>query len=302
MEIGDGRMYSIGELARRTGMPVRTIRFWSDEGIVPESGRSSSGHRRYDDRARAQLELVATLRQLGLGLDTVRAILENRTTVAEVAQVHARALEAEIKGLKLRRAVLLAVAGQELDKEAMRMVSDLAGLSAAERKRLVDEFISETFGGVEDKSGIGERMREVTSSLPEDPSVEQVNAWVEVARMVQDPAFRERVREMAEAGARETEPFDREAGKDFAARVAEHATPAVERGVDPSSPEAADILDRIVADRGKRAGVAEQLATFADGRVDRYWHLVGIINGWPPFPSAFRSYEWVIEALKAHSD
>lgn len=118
--------------------------------------------------------------------------------------------------------------------------------------------------------------------------------------MVQDPAFRDRVRQMAEAGAREKDSFDREAGKDFAAKIAEHATPAVEAGIDPESPEAGQIVDRIVADRAGRAQVAEQLATFADGRVDRYWHLVGVINSWPPFPSAFKSYEWVIEALRAH--
>jgi DNA-binding transcriptional MerR regulator len=300
METNDGRMYSIGDVARRAGLAVRTIRFWSDAGVVPETGRSPAGHRIYDDRALARLELVAALRRLGLGLETVRSVLENRTTVAEVAELHARALDAEIQALKLRRAVLLAVARQGLDMEGMRMVSDLASLSAAERKRLVDDFISNTFGGVEDRSGIGERMREVTSSLPDDPSTEQVDAWVEVARMVQDPRFRDRVRQMAEAGAREGEAFDREAGKEFAARIAEHATPAVEAGVDPASREAAGILDRIVAGRAGRAQVAEQLATFADGRVDRYWHLVGVINGWPPFPSAFKSYEWVIEALRAH--
>jgi DNA-binding transcriptional MerR regulator len=301
METNDGRMYSIGDLARRAGLPVRTIRFWSDAGVVPETGRSPAGHRIYDDRALARLELVAALRRLGLGLETVRSVLENRTTVAEVAELHARALDAEIQALKLRRAVLLAVARQGLDMEGMRMVSDLASLSAAERKRLVDDFISDTFGGVEDRSGIGERMREVTSSLPDDPSTEQVDAWVEVARMVQDPRFRDRVRQMAEAGAREKDSIDREAGKDFAAKIAEHATPAVEAGIDPESQEAAQIVDRIVAGRAGRAQVAEQLATFADGRVDRYWHLVGVINGWPPFPSAFKSYEWVIEALRAHA-
>jgi DNA-binding transcriptional MerR regulator len=294
--------YSIGELARRTGLPVRTIRFWSDAGIVPPTKRSAAGHRLYDDEALARLELVASLRRLGLGLDTIRAVLEGRTTVPEVAALHAKALDAEIRSLKLRRAVLNAVAKLGLDAKETRMISDLASLSAAERQRMVDDFIAGTFGGVDDKSGIGERMRETTASLPEDPSAEQVQAWVEVAGLTQDPGFRERVKQMAEAGARDAETFDREEGKAFATRIAEHATPALDAGVDPSSAEAAEILDRIVAgDAAKRAEVADQLATFTDARVNRYWQLVGIINGWPPFPPAFRSYEWVIDALKAHS-
>ena len=49
------------------------------------------------------------------------------------------------------------------------MISDLASLSAAERQRMVDDFVADTFGEVEDTSGIGERMRETTASLPEDP-------------------------------------------------------------------------------------------------------------------------------------
>lgn len=37
----------IGELAARTGLPVKTIRYYSDIGLRPESGRSRGGHRRY---------------------------------------------------------------------------------------------------------------------------------------------------------------------------------------------------------------------------------------------------------------
>ncbi|MFF8423434.1 MerR family DNA-binding transcriptional regulator [Streptomyces sp. NPDC015680] len=36
----------IGELAARTGLPVKTIRYYSDIGLLPESGRSRGGHRR----------------------------------------------------------------------------------------------------------------------------------------------------------------------------------------------------------------------------------------------------------------
>ena len=42
------RLYSIGDLARRTGLTVRTIRFYSDRGIVAPAGRSPAGYRLYD--------------------------------------------------------------------------------------------------------------------------------------------------------------------------------------------------------------------------------------------------------------
>jgi DNA-binding transcriptional MerR regulator len=70
-----GPLLTIRQLARRTGLPVRTIRYWSDIGAVPPSGRSTGGHRLYDAESVARLELVRTLRELGLGLDEVRGVL-----------------------------------------------------------------------------------------------------------------------------------------------------------------------------------------------------------------------------------
>jgi DNA-binding transcriptional MerR regulator len=69
---------TIGQLASRTGLPVRTIRYWSDIGAVPPAGRSPGGRRSYDAESVARLELVRTLRDLGLGLQEVRRVLAGR--------------------------------------------------------------------------------------------------------------------------------------------------------------------------------------------------------------------------------
>src|SRR6202044_218371 len=68
----DAAMLTIGQLADRTGLPVRTIRYWSDIGAVPPAARVGRDHRRYDAAGVARLELVATLRELGLGLAEIR--------------------------------------------------------------------------------------------------------------------------------------------------------------------------------------------------------------------------------------
>ncbi|MFI5833991.1 MerR family DNA-binding transcriptional regulator [Micromonospora sp. NPDC051300] len=60
-----GERYEIGELARRTGVSVKTIRFWADRGIVPPTDRGPSGHRRWAPAAVARVDLVRTLRELG---------------------------------------------------------------------------------------------------------------------------------------------------------------------------------------------------------------------------------------------
>ena len=70
-----GRLYSIGDLARRTGLAVRTIRFYSDAGIVTPAGRSPAGHRLYDAGAVTRLDLVRTLRELDVDLPTIAKVV-----------------------------------------------------------------------------------------------------------------------------------------------------------------------------------------------------------------------------------
>ncbi len=49
--------YTIGQLAMLSGLPVKTIRFYSDGGVLP-AGRSGAGHRRYAEDALARLQLI----------------------------------------------------------------------------------------------------------------------------------------------------------------------------------------------------------------------------------------------------
>lgn len=165
-------MLTIGQLAERTGLPVRTIRYWSDIGAVPPAARTGRDHRRYDATGLARLELVATLRELGLGLAEVRRVLDRQATVAEVAATHVEALDAQIRTLRLRRAVLATVARRQPGTEEVALMNKLAKLSAQERKQIIDDFTSEVFAGLDPGPGLAARMRQATPELPDDPSAE----------------------------------------------------------------------------------------------------------------------------------
>jgi DNA-binding transcriptional MerR regulator len=82
--VDDNRL-TIGQLARRTGVDARTLRFWSDDGVIAPAGRSAGGYRLYDGASVARVELVRTLRELGLGLGDIRRVIDGRATVAAVA-------------------------------------------------------------------------------------------------------------------------------------------------------------------------------------------------------------------------
>lgn len=301
-------LFTIGVLARRTGLSVRTLRFWSDAGVVAPTGRSAGGYRLYDAAAVARLDLVRTLRELGLDLATVRQVLARQATVRDVAAAHLRVLDAEIRTLKVRRSVLRWVARRGSTTEELRLMHELARMSASERQRIIDDFVQEVFDGVDPQApgaGIAQAMRTMPAELPADPTSEQVDAWIELAELVADDAFRQRAREMAVTGAQtgDAQAAEQPKGPD-PAKVQEHAARAVREGVAPESAAGREIMDRLI-DPGlsgtERARLADQLTTFTDRRVERYWQLLGILNGWPPRPPQVPAFEWLIAALRAHA-
>jgi DNA-binding transcriptional MerR regulator len=310
-------LLSIGELANRTGLPVRTIRFYSDSGVVPPAGRTDAGYRLYGTDAVARLALVRTLRDLGIDLATIQRVLEREVTVADVAAAQAAALEAQIRILRVQTAVLRAVARRGSDPLEMQSMHRLARLSDDERRRIVADFLDQAFEGLDIESGVADRMRSATPELPDNPTPEQVEAWIELAELVHDDDFRRTVRRMSEqhaaaheagrAGATDATPgIDWDAA---AALVAEKAQSACSAGLVPGSHEAAGVLDEIVpafagpnddpADPAWRVQLADRLAAGTDARVERYWQLLAIINGWPPVPTTVPAWKWLIDTLRA---
>ena len=302
----DGSLLTIGQLASRTGLAVRTIRYWSDIGAVPPAGRSSGGHRLYDAESVTRLELVATLRELGLGLDEVARVLAREATVADLAAAHVAALDARIRSLRLTRAVLSAVARRAPGTEEMTLMNKLARLSAAERRQVIEDFIAEVFAGLDAGPGLREKLWLTVPELPDEPEPEQVDAWVELAELAQDPGFRQRMRKMAEyhaGGGAPGDPAAREgmpAG--FSQQVLDLVGQARQRGIAPDSPEAAQVVGRLLgqADATRRAYVRERLAAGIDTQSDRYHELLTVINAQQASPSRTPDLQWLLAAIDSH--
>ncbi|MEX2422158.1 MAG: MerR family transcriptional regulator [Actinomycetota bacterium] len=68
----------IGEIATRTGLSLRTIRYYEEIGLVVPTVRTSGGFRIYTEGDFERLLLVKAVKPLGLGLDETRAMLEAR--------------------------------------------------------------------------------------------------------------------------------------------------------------------------------------------------------------------------------
>ncbi|MGW1991572.1 MerR family transcriptional regulator [Embleya sp. NPDC001921] len=307
-------LYSIGDLARRTGLSVRTIRFYADAGVVPPTQRSPAGYRLYDLDALVRLELVRTLRDLGIDLETIRRVLAREVTVGEVALAHANAVDTQIRTLRLRRAVLRAVARRGSSPEELELMHKLAKLSDEERRRIITDFLDATFADLDVDPDFLARMRCGLPNLPDDPTSEQVEAWVELGELVADPDFRASIRRMAEYQAQE-----RGRGEDVAPDAHERLTTVTRElveaartaGVEPTSPEAepvvADLLAQYAAafdrtpDAAFVAWLVERFEIGGDPRAERYWQLLSVMNGWPSWPSMTPVFAWFLAALRARN-
>lgn len=81
-------MLTIGQLARHTGVPAKTVRFYHSVGLLPEAARDASGYRRYTAADAIALLKVRALAEAGVPLATIPALL--------TAQPHERAAAIEL--------------------------------------------------------------------------------------------------------------------------------------------------------------------------------------------------------------
>ena len=77
----------VGELARRTGLTVRTLHHYDEIGLLRPSQHMVSGHRLYTAADVARLQRVLSLRQLGFGLEEVRQCLDQPSGNQKMLQI-----------------------------------------------------------------------------------------------------------------------------------------------------------------------------------------------------------------------
>jgi len=306
-------LYSIGDLARRTGLTVKAIRFYADTGIVPPTDRTPAGYRLYGSDAIARIELVRTLRELGIDLATIRKITDREVSLTDVAATHAEALDVQIRVLRQRRAVLTAVARRDSTPREMDLMHKLACLSEAERQCLIDDFLNSVFDGLHDHPAFAGVRRSLTPELPDDPTPEQIEAWVELAELFQDHDFRSTLNGMARDLAADRAPDDTTGlPRILAEAVRTQVTPALEAAVKPDSTEAEPIVTALATHYAHILGrpashdpgdlyrrLATRLERMNDPRRDQYLSLLAVVNGWPAPESLAPALTWSAAALHA---
>jgi DNA-binding transcriptional MerR regulator len=88
----------VGELARRTGLTIRTLHHYDEIGLLKPSLHTEAGHRLYTAGDLARLQQVLSLRQLGFGLEEVKSCLDRPGfSPLEVIRLHVARLREQIE-------------------------------------------------------------------------------------------------------------------------------------------------------------------------------------------------------------
>lgn len=97
--------WRVGELARRTGVSVRTLHHYDAIGLLRPRHGSAGGHRLYGVRELERLQQILSLKQLGFALGEIGEILDRRTLAPiEIVERHLALLEERIESqLRVRR-------------------------------------------------------------------------------------------------------------------------------------------------------------------------------------------------------
>ena len=90
--------WKVGELAKRTGLTVRTLHHYDQIGLLSPSHRTAAGHRLYVQDDVARLQQITSLRSLGLPLEQIREVLDQkRMSALQVVQLHAERLRQQVQ-------------------------------------------------------------------------------------------------------------------------------------------------------------------------------------------------------------
>ncbi|GLF98854.1 helix-turn-helix domain-containing protein [Streptomyces yaizuensis] len=286
--------WTIGDLAAHTGLPVKTIRYYSDIGLLPMAHRSAGGHRRYTYEALEQLRLVQQLRALDTPISTITQLATGESSLSDLVTRALDRTRTRLAELSWRQATLQALD----DCSGQERLRRLSVLSRVQRLSEASLDLGRAWERVL-PAGVPARLVDLITAQavpdpPQDPSPQAVLAYAELHALIAQPGFRTywaapHVRDKASLY---TELIE-------AAEIAEADLAA---GLPPQPGEALDKFSRACArargqddSPGFRAFMGAQFRTTVP-LFRRYWQHISILTTGQR-PTVGSTHCWLVEAL-----
>lgn len=309
-----GARYAIGEVAKLTKVPVKTIRYYADIGLLPPAEVAESGYRRYTATEIWQLELIRTLRATGFSIEDIRGVLRGDVPVATAIDWQLDALGVQIRQLTRMREILQQARASADPDEALCYLHRLGAaqrLDVEERRRFLERLVGTAVLGPDAPPAWRDQLvGSLTAQLPEELSVEQAAAWAELHELLEDPAFtatmQERVAPFWEFV--RTQEVDADRWHERMLDIGRRALAALDGGATPESPETqvivADYAALFAGALGQPCtpefvrGFAATMSRSIDGRSRRLEELVAILRSDGPARCQARANQLILAGLQ----
>ncbi|MGW6835592.1 MerR family transcriptional regulator [Streptomyces sp. NPDC054949] len=270
--------WSIGELAAGTGVPVKTLRYYSDSGLLPVTARSTGGHRRYGPEAWERIRLIRRLRALDTPIATITRVVTGECSLGELVATELEVVQERMTELRWRQATLKALddCSSEVRLRRLEILSRVQRLPQAHRG-LTDHWYRE-LSGTMPKHRLDIMIAMLSPGPPQDPEPASALAYAELHLLVSTPGF-----------TRWTQDHEEEMrdGPAFYGEIDEAAAltaAALAQGLPPGAGDAVNAFVSAHA-RARREsdtpafreylhGLVSRSSGF-DPRLERYWALVG---------------------------
>ncbi|WP_405410579.1 MerR family transcriptional regulator [Streptomyces decoyicus] len=290
--------WTIGQLAARTGLPVKTVRYYSDVGLLPVAERSAGGHRRYRPEALEQLHLVQRLRALDTPISTLTQLTSGERGLGDVIADEMGLVRSRLAELRWRQATL-----EALDNcSAQERLRRLEVLSRVQRLPEAQDRLARAWGQTIPAS-VPARLADAVIAQavpepPENPTADVVLAYAELHTLTRHQDFPvywacPNVRDKASLYA---DLLD----------TSELAADPVADGLSPRPGEVLDHFSRACArSRGEddTPGFRAYMGAHLHGTIPlfrRYWQHVATITA-AQRPNLGITHCWLVEALASQA-
>jgi DNA-binding transcriptional MerR regulator len=114
-EKDDSEWLTTGEMARRSGTTLRTVRFYEAEGLIVSRSREDGSHRKFPPTELKKLQIISDLRDAGLSLQEIKDLIALKgtcTTASQAADRMSSRICSQVRELDRRIETLQRVRGE----------------------------------------------------------------------------------------------------------------------------------------------------------------------------------------------
>jgi MerR family transcriptional regulator, thiopeptide resistance regulator len=133
-------LYTVSQIARRTGITVRTLHHYEARGLLTPAQRSAAGYRLYGTQELRRLQHIVSLKSLGFSLDEISVCLDGDTPslgealTRQVGRLRETVVRQQDLLLRLERIAQRAVQGETIDAETL--------LTSIEASTIMEKYLT----------------------------------------------------------------------------------------------------------------------------------------------------------------